>query len=161
MDYTYTTIICLKILRISKRGRGRANPTTSKSMGLLCLLLIHDIHCTKIPFMYSFSGNCAASVPISTFIYSQDRSTYLPVAARSWEYINRSKNMNVEIGTVAGQFFSGNICFKFSVLFLCTVIPYPLFLSARKIDPLLTDLRLVPVGEDGEVRLQCTGLHHP
>jgi hypothetical protein len=24
-------------------------------------------HCTKIPFMYSFSGNFAASVPISNF----------------------------------------------------------------------------------------------
>ncbi len=39
---------------------------------------------TAIPFIYFFSGNCAASAPISTFmclvcerfIYSQDRSTY-------------------------------------------------------------------------------------
>ncbi len=28
--------------------------------------------------------------------------------------------MNVEIGTVAAQSFSGNISFKFSVLFLCS-----------------------------------------
>jgi hypothetical protein len=39
---------------------------------------------TKIAFLYSFSGNYAVSVPISTFIerfiYSQDRSTYLAAA---------------------------------------------------------------------------------
>jgi hypothetical protein len=29
--------------------------------------------------------------------------------------------MNVEIGNVAAQFLSGNICFEFSVLVLCSV----------------------------------------
>ncbi len=68
---------------------------------------------TKIPFMYSFSGNCTASaVPISTFtwlwaiyIFPLLVHIYPPLewADRSWEYINRSQTQNVEIGTVAAQ----------------------------------------------------------
>jgi hypothetical protein len=36
--------------------------------------------------------------------------------------------MNVEIGTMAEQFLFWNICFKFSVLFLCRVteLGYPI-----------------------------------
>ncbi len=55
---------------------------------------------TKIPLMYSFSGNSAASAPISAFmclwaIYIVPGSVYIiPPAGkayRSWEYINRSQ----------------------------------------------------------------------
>ncbi len=59
---------------------------------------------TKIPFMYSFSGNCAASVPIST---SQDRSTYFLQQNRQIDPGNiliAHRHMNVEIWTVAAQF---------------------------------------------------------
>jgi hypothetical protein len=58
---------------------------------------------TKFPFIYSFSGTCAASVPISTlnvsvsdfYIYSQDRSTYFLQQNRKtnqgYIHINRSQ----------------------------------------------------------------------
>ncbi len=70
----------------------------------------------KIRNKFSQKRNCAATVPIFTFIvcerfiYSHDRSAYSPSGIkyvdRSWEYINRSRtqHMNVEIGTEAAQF---------------------------------------------------------
>ncbi len=56
----------------------------------------------KFLFMYSFSGNCTASVHntiphscvFERLIYSQDRATYFPGAEeadRSWKYINLSR----------------------------------------------------------------------
>ncbi len=87
---------------------------------------------TKNPFMYSFSGNCAASAPISTFmclwaIYIFPRLVHVFPAAeqadRSWEYINRpQKHMNVEIGLWPRSCFPGNTGFEFSVLCLCSVV---------------------------------------
>jgi hypothetical protein len=82
----------------SRRGI-QARPLSSSSL-IWCTA-------TKIPFIYSFSGNCVvsvpistASIPISTFmcpwsIYIFPRSVHVFPAAekadRSWEYINRSQ----------------------------------------------------------------------
>ncbi len=68
--------------------------------------------------MYSFSGNCAASVPISKFtcvcerfIHSQDRSTYFLQQNRQIDQgnihlysINRSQTYECRIETIAAQF---------------------------------------------------------
>jgi hypothetical protein len=88
---------------------------------------------TAIPFTYSFSGNCAASVPISTFmclraIYIVPGSVHIfPPAEKadpSWEYIIRSQTH--ECGNWdcmrPRYFFSGNICFNFSAFCFCSAL---------------------------------------
>ncbi len=75
------------------------------------------LHCKdtipKIRNKYSQKKNFLASVSIwyscvcERIINSQDRSAYSAAGKfvdRSWEYIHRSQNMNVEIGTEAAQF---------------------------------------------------------
>ncbi len=98
-----------------------------------CVYPVFAYTATKIPFMYSFSGNSAASAPISTFmclwaIHIVPGSVYIfppaEKADRSWEFINRAQSMNVEIGTETPIFLFWEytcICFEISVFCLCSV----------------------------------------
>ncbi len=90
---------------------------------------------TAIPFIYSFSGNSAASAPISTFtclwvIYIFPESVHIfPPAEKadpSWEYICNSltDTWMWKLGLRPRYSFSGNICFKFSAFCLCKVLPW-------------------------------------
>jgi hypothetical protein len=86
---------------------------------------------TAIPSIYSFSGNSAASAPISTFmslwaIYIFSGSVHIfPPAEKadpSWEYIIRSQIHHTwmwKLGLRPQNSFSGNICLKFSAFCLC------------------------------------------
>ncbi len=88
---------------------------------------------TAIPFIYSFSGNCAASAPISTFmclwaiyIFPGSLHIFFPAekADPSWEYIVRSQKCTWmwKLGLRPLYFFPRNICFKFSAFCLCSVV---------------------------------------
>ncbi len=85
---------------------------------------------TAIPFMYSFSGKCAASVPISTFmclwaIYILPGSVHIfPPAEKadpSWEYIIRSQTNECANWDWGLDIPFLGIFFKFSAFRLCSV----------------------------------------
>jgi hypothetical protein len=101
----------------------------------LCIIICCTA--TKIPFTYSFSGNCPASVPIPTFMCLVS-DLYIPRICPqiSCSRIGRSivgiyKSLTDtwmwKFGLWSPNSFSGNICFEFSVLVLCGVLLYCLF----------------------------------
>jgi hypothetical protein len=82
---------------------------------------------TKIPLMYSFSMNSAASAPISTFmclIYIVPGSVYLRISSsrvgKPSEEIYNAWMWKLELRPQYS--FSGNICFEISVFCLCSVV---------------------------------------
>ena len=85
---------------------------------------------TKIPFMYSFSGNCAASVPISSFmclwaIHIFPGSVNIFSCSRIGRpilgiYKSLTDTWMKKLGLRPRNSISGNICFESSVLCLCS-----------------------------------------
>ncbi len=98
-------------------------------------LTAHSTHATKIPFMYSQKRNCAASVQIATFIclwaiYIFPGLVHIFSCSRIgrpivWKYNSLTDIWMLKLGQRPRNFFSGNICFKFSVLSLCSAVHFP------------------------------------
>ncbi len=107
---------------IQREGRGR-----TETGGLA----VASYTATKIPFIYSQIRNCAASVPISTFMYRW-RIYIFPGSVRIFScsrigrlivamYKSLKHAWMWKLGQRPRNSFSGNICFEFSVLCLCNV----------------------------------------
>jgi hypothetical protein len=91
----------------------------------------------KSQFIYYFSGNCAASVSISTFmclwaIYAFPRiGLHMSCSRIGRSIVEIFKSLTDTwmwiLGLWPRNFFSGNICVEFSVLVLCSVryLPHP------------------------------------
>ncbi len=88
---------------------------------------------TEIPFMYSFSGSCVASVLISTFMWLWWLVRELNIPRIS-PHISSSRigksimgicksfadTLMWKLGLLPGSSFFGDICFLFSILVLCS-----------------------------------------
>ncbi len=86
----------------------------------------------KSDFMYSRNRNCAASVPMSTFMYLRFIYSHPigpPISLQQNRQIDRGniyiahRNLNLGIGTEAAQFISGNICFEFGCTVFAVYLP--------------------------------------
>jgi hypothetical protein len=76
--------------------------------------------------MYIFCAPALGFLNLASTLCYTNRATYFPVAERAdrmWEYLNRSQNMDVGIGTEATQFHIWEyFFFNFLVYCLCSAV---------------------------------------
>jgi hypothetical protein len=95
---------------------------------LSCSKLFITHTATKIPFMLFFSGNCAASVSPNFHNHVSVSDLYLPKIGphiflqqnRQIHRVGIYKSQTLKLGLWPRNSFTGNICFNFLVLFLCS-----------------------------------------
>jgi hypothetical protein len=136
-EKTEATVLIPNLTDLIDRASGRRPVDFRKDQncGLWLATFVHTA--TAIPFMYSFSGNCKASVPISKFIclwaiYIFLGSVHIFSCSRIGKPILGIYTSNLltdtrmwKLGLRPRYSFSGNICFKFSAFCLCSALENP------------------------------------
>jgi hypothetical protein len=117
---------CLRTARPDSQGHSCTScflePAQQCALSTKLSSLWNTCTATKIPFMYSFSGNCAASVPIFTFMCLWANYIYQgTVLIFSCRRIGRSILEKWQLGLWPRHSLSRNICFEFSAFVLCSV----------------------------------------
>jgi hypothetical protein len=119
------TILRTKLALIYRVNLLRRKQVNVLHFNLPFFKVILNYIATKIPFMYSFSGNWAASVPFSTLmclwaIYIFSESVHIFSCSRIGRSImgihkSLTDTWMWKLGLWQRNSFSGNICFKFLV----------------------------------------------